>query len=200
MGKNLIIFEGMDGTGKTTQMKLVNDYLTAQGFKVKMTREPGGTPIGEEIRKLLKSDIEMSKDTEAYLFASSRCEHNIQIKKWIEEGYIVLCDRHFISSYVYQGPIIAEEINKHAMSILKDVDFHIIGFFANRLVSNDRIGDRDEDSDRFEDRIKNEKVYYELGNSYLHLCRLYNGTIIDANYRSIEDINKEVIHAIIEII
>lgn len=102
--KKLFIFEGPDGCGKSTQVKLFADKLTALGKKVKVTREPGGTPLGESIRDiLLNSEYELSLETQAYLFAAARRIHNEQIAQWISEGYTVICDRHLLSSLAYQS-------------------------------------------------------------------------------------------------
>lgn len=101
--KKLFIFEGPDGCGKSTQVKLFADKLIALGKKVKLTREPGGTDLGEKIRDiLLNSDYDLSLETQAYLFAAARRAHNEQIVEWINEGYTVICDRHILSSLAYQ--------------------------------------------------------------------------------------------------
>lgn len=102
--KKLFIFEGPDGCGKSTQVKLFADKLTVLGKKVMVTREPGGTPLGELIRNiLLNSDYDLSLETQAYLFAAARRAHNEQIVEWINEGYTVICDRHILSSLAYQS-------------------------------------------------------------------------------------------------
>lgn len=102
--KKLFIFEGPDGCGKSTQVELFSQKLTALGKKVKVTREPGGTPLGEEIRNiLLDSEYDLSLETQAYLFAAARRAHNEQIVEWINEGYTVICDRHILSSLAYQS-------------------------------------------------------------------------------------------------
>ena len=82
----LIIIEGLDGTGKSLHSKLLQDKFIEAGYKVFCTREPGGTPVGEEIRKILKSDVPMSISTQAYLFASSRNQNNIKILEMISKS------------------------------------------------------------------------------------------------------------------
>lgn len=102
--KKLFIFEGPDGCGKSTQVKLFADKLTALGKKVKVTREPGGTELGEKIRDiLLDSEYDLSLNAQAYLFATARRIHNEQIVEWINDGYTVICDRHILSSLAYQS-------------------------------------------------------------------------------------------------
>lgn len=101
-----LTFEGVDGCGKTTQMNLVRDYLTHMGYEVICSREPGGTPLGEQIRGMLlaKEDNGMFPQTEALLFAAARAQHIYEkILPAIQTGKIVLCDRFIDSSVVYQG-------------------------------------------------------------------------------------------------
>lgn len=101
-----ISFEGGDGVGKTTQIKLLADRLRATGKAVLTTREPGGEPGAEKIRNLvLTGDVDRwDSMTEALLMTASRTEHVERlIKPSLAEGSIVLCDRFFDSSIVYQG-------------------------------------------------------------------------------------------------
>ncbi|MFD3158635.1 dTMP kinase [Haloimpatiens sp. FM7330] len=102
----LITLEGPDGSGKTTQIQLLEEYLKQKGFEIIKTREPGGTPISEKIRNIIldNRNTEMSDMCEALLYAASRAQLvNEIIKPSIEEGKIVICDRFVLSSIVYQG-------------------------------------------------------------------------------------------------
>lgn len=103
-----ISFEGVDGAGKTTQVRKLADRLRAQGRTVVTTREPGGTPIGARIRAmLLTKDDEsaaMGERTEALLFAADRAQHAAEtIRPAIESGAIVITDRYLDSSVAYQA-------------------------------------------------------------------------------------------------
>lgn len=101
-----ITFEGPDGSGKTVQMAGLVDYLTANKYQVKATREPGGTSIGEQIRDVLHNleNIQMHPRTEILLYQASRAQHVEQvIKPQLEQGKIVLCDRYADSTLAYQG-------------------------------------------------------------------------------------------------
>ena len=101
-----IAIEGMDGSGKSTQIELLRRKLTERKMDVVITREPGGTPIGERIRELLLAPehSEMVPRTEALLYAASRAQHIEQvIEPSLAEGKIVITDRYVASSYVYQG-------------------------------------------------------------------------------------------------
>ncbi len=101
-----ITFEGGEGSGKSTVMKDVAARLTKEGYKLVLTREPGGTPIAEEIRNVIldKANTKMDPRTEALLYAASRRQHLVE-KIWpaLERGEIVLCDRYLDSSLAYQG-------------------------------------------------------------------------------------------------
>lgn len=101
-----ITFEGTDGSGKTTQIELLKEYLTRRNYEFIVTREPGGTPIGEELRKIIlnKEFHMMTPVTEAMLYAASRAQHVEEvIKPALKAGKIVLCDRYLDSSVAYQG-------------------------------------------------------------------------------------------------
>lgn len=101
-----ITFEGGEGSGKSSALKTVNARLQKEGYQTLVTREPGGTPISEEIRNVIldKKNTEMDPRTEALLYAASRRQHLVE-KVWpaLKEGKIVLCDRYLDSSLAYQG-------------------------------------------------------------------------------------------------
>ncbi len=101
-----ITFEGPDGSGKTTQVTLLADYLRAAGYPVFATREPGGTPIGDQIRAVLHDlrNAQMHPRTEILLYAASRAQLVAQeIGPRLAAGEIVLCDRYADSTLAYQG-------------------------------------------------------------------------------------------------
>lgn len=99
-----VTFEGVDGSGKSTQAKLLVEWLEAEGHDAILTREPGGTPVGEAVRNLLLHGEEMTPWTEAALFAAARSEHVARtIRPALEAGRIVVCDRYLDSSVAYQG-------------------------------------------------------------------------------------------------
>lgn len=103
----LFTFEGSEGSGKSTQIDLLAEELTGMGHEVVVTREPGGTSIGEEIRHLLihsASGHNMTPETELLLFAAARAQLVRElILPELEKGSIVLCDRFLDSTTVYQG-------------------------------------------------------------------------------------------------
>ena len=101
-----IVFEGGEGAGKSTQVRLLSDSLVAEGREVVVTREPGGTPAAEAIRALVLDPANFGLDprAEALLFAAARAEHAAAlIRPALERGAIVVCDRYIDSSVAYQG-------------------------------------------------------------------------------------------------
>lgn len=103
---DFIAFEGVEGSGKGTQIRLAKEFLEDKGYDVLVTREPGGTKLGERLRKtLLDGDLgAIDPRSEALLFAASRAQHVASvIRPGLEEGKVVLCDRYIDSSLAYQG-------------------------------------------------------------------------------------------------
>ncbi len=101
-----ITFEGCDGSGKSTQLKMLSKYLTEQGIPHIFTREPGGGKISEAIREILLSgkNMEMTDECEALLYAASRVQHlSDRVEPALKEGKLVICDRYVDSSLAYQG-------------------------------------------------------------------------------------------------
>jgi dTMP kinase len=101
-----ITFEGPDGSGKTTQVAPLSEFLSQRGYQVLITREPGGTAIGDQIRQVL-SDLKntgMHPRSETLLFLAARAQLVEQvIKPHLADGHIVLCDRYADSTMAYQG-------------------------------------------------------------------------------------------------
>ena len=129
MSGYFITFEGSEGCGKTTQIEALAKALEAQGKTVLITREPGGTLIGEKIRNLLQDPShknEISDMAELLLFSASRAELIAsRIQPALKRGEIVICDRFYDSTYVYQGlgraigMEIVEQLNQITVGTLK---------------------------------------------------------------------------------
>ena len=120
-----ITFEGCEGSGKSTQLKMLSEYLTQAGVDFILTREPGGSGISEEIRKIILNgkNTAMCDECEALLYAASRIQHLREvIIPALEAGKLVVCDRYVYSSLAYQGYArglgekFIEEINAVALS------------------------------------------------------------------------------------
>ena len=119
-----ITFEGCDGSGKSTQLKLLSDYLTKEGIPHIFTREPGGGKISEQIREILLNgkNSEMTDECEALLYAAARVQHLAdRVEPALEKGELVICDRYVDSSFAYQayarglGLDFIEKINAFAL-------------------------------------------------------------------------------------
>lgn len=197
MKGKFITIEGLDGAGKSTQIHYMKKYLEEKGFKVLLTREPGGTIIGEKIRDVIldKAHAEMDSVTEALLFAASRAQHVSQvIMPALDRGEIVLCDRFVDSSMVFQG----KGRNLGYEAVKKVNDFATRGlepdltllFNVDPNISLKRISDRGPG-----DRLDEEKpqFHFSVHNAYMDLAELFKNRIKVVNAcQGIEDIRIEV--------
>ena len=120
-----ITFEGCEGCGKSTQVKLFNEYLTRENIPHIFTREPGGEKISEEIRRILldANNKEMTDECEALLYAASRVQHlSDRVEPALSQGKLVVCDRYVDSSLAYQayarglGVDFVSKINAYALT------------------------------------------------------------------------------------
>lgn len=174
----LITFEGSEGSGKSTQISRIADRFEDAGYEVVVTREPGGTPIGEEIRHILMHASEsanMTPETELLLFAASRAQLVREvINPAVEAGKIVLCDRFMDSTTVYQG--VARNIQSEPVSMINQ--FAVGSMIPDVTVVIDldaevgltRIKHRANDlPDRMEQ--ENIKFYQKVRNGYLMLAK-----------------------------
>lgn len=135
MKGKFITFEGCDGCGKSTQLKLLSDYLTKNNVPHIFTREPGGGKISEAIREILLNgkNAEMTDECEALLYAAARVQHLAdRVEPALNEGKLVICDRYVDSSLAYQayarglGKDFIEKINAFALqNYLPDVTIFI---------------------------------------------------------------------------
>ncbi len=192
-----ISVEGTDGSGKTTQIELMEKYLRTKGYDIVLTREPGGTNIGERIRSILldTSSAEMTYTAEMLLYAAARAQLVSQvIKPSLKAGKIVICDRFIDSSYAYQGfgrGLDMEEIAQVNRSAIDGIMPDITFFFD--ISPGDALARRMASAEA--DRIEKEKLDFHMRvySGYKKLALLYPERIkpIDSN-RSIEEVHKEV--------
>ena len=199
MSKGLFItFEGGDGCGKTTQIKLLDEYLRNKGYKTLLTREPGSIGLGEKVREiLLNYDGEVSSVCESFLFLADRAQNvDCIIKPALDEGTIVICDRHTDSSVAYQGygrGLDVDRINmlnniatsglKPDLTIVLDVDVE---------TSQARVGtekDRMESAGiEFFERVR--KGYLEIAKQEPERVKVVDST------QSIEEIHKQILELV----
>ena len=191
-----ITFEGPDGCGKTTQMKLLAEYLEKKGEKVVLTREPGGKGLGEKVREiLLNYDGEVSDRCESFLFLADRAQNiDIIVNPAVKAGKIVLCDRHIDSTVAYQGygrGLDIERINmlNNLATNGKKPDLTFV-FDVDVETSMKRVG-------KEKDRMESAGIDFHnrVRQGYLELAKQEPNRIkvIDAT-KSIEEIHDEVIN------
>lgn len=173
----LITFEGLDFSGKTTQIKLLTDKLRQHQYDVLVVREPGGTPISEKIRDILldKKNLEMTQIAELLLFSAARTQLVSQIIiPALQSGKIVICDRYDDSTTAYQGYgrgislEAVKHINKLAtLGTVPDITFFIdipLSEVAHRLKESKASADRMESSgDTFYEKVRT--GYFQIANN-----------------------------------
>ena len=143
----LVTFEGIDGCGKTTQIEKLSYYLKDKGVDFSVFREPGGTKIGEQIRKMLldRSNNDMDEKTEFLLYAASRAQLTKEkIKPKLDRGEYVILDRYIDSSVAYQG--FGRGLGKRIVSIINE--------FATEMIYPDLTFYLEIDKETFEKRMK----------------------------------------------
>ena len=192
----LIVFEGADDLGKTTQIEKVYDYLLDKNEKVVKTREPGGTKIGDRIRDiLLNTDEKLPPKTQLLLFEADRSYHyESKLKPLLEQGYTILCDRFYLSTLVYQ----------HKLNGTKFHDVDYLNTFATDDLEPDKVfvfhGKRltENIKDAYEKNLGN-NTHEMLNNYYYEYGELFKGNhiLIEAN-REKEVIFNEIISYIEE--
>lgn len=201
-----ITVEGPDGAGKTTQIAFIARWLKEQDIPVQLTREPGGTALGEQLRDLLlnRNSLSIADETELLLMFAARQQHiNEIILPHLNRGNWVLCDRFTDASYAYQGAgrgIPAERIRalenwvqgdlQPDLTLVLDID---VALGIRR--SGDRNGDRNNESDRFEQQGLGFKQAVRDG--YLQRARAEPGRmkVIDAGL-DLEPVQRQIVVAL----
>lgn len=200
-----ITVEGTDGSGKSTQINLLMEYLKSKGCDILFTREPGGTHISEKIREIILdvNNKEMTGITETLLYAASRAQHvEEKIIPAVNAGKIVICDRFVDSSIAYQGAArglgsdVIMQVNKFALNgIVPDITlfFDISPEKGILRKKNERELDRME----LEKLDFHKKVYY----GYKKLCMMYPKRIKVINADdTVECVHNNVVNIIDELL
>ena len=201
MNGKLIVFEGPDGSGKTTILKKVNQQLSKQGYKLMLVREPGGTEISEKIREIIidNDNVNMSAKTESLLFAASRAQLiDEKIRPGLENGKIILCDRFVLSSLTYQG--VGRGLGIEEVKAINDFATDNIRpdltIFFNIDYKTALVRKRENFS---ADSLENEDFNFhkKIFDAYLDIAQKYNRDIkqVDAT-RSIEEVSSDVLNLI----
>jgi dTMP kinase len=201
----LISFEGLDGAGKTTQMELLEQWFASRHIPYVRTREPGGTPLGVEIRHLLlnRPELNITPLAEAFLFQADRAQHFATlVLPALAQGIHVITDRCFDASIAYQGharnvgielvarlSVIATQGHIPNLTILLDLDSAQVQ--ARTSTANDFTGLREEQT-RFDK--ESEEFHRKVREAFLVLARLYPERIkvLDAS-RSPQQLHQEII-------
>lgn len=187
----LITFEGIDGCGKTTQVKLLSEYLKKKGIKCLVTREPGGTMEGEKIREILMKE-DLVPLAELFLFLASRAQH---VEKLIipalRDGKIVLVDRFIDSSVAYQGfgrgigEDIVRELNDLATKGTKpDLTFYI-DIDVDEALKRKKVINRFEEEKSFLEKVR--KGYLKLAEKERKRIVVLNGNM------KVEEIHRKIV-------
>lgn len=195
-----IALEGPDGSGKSTIIKEITKYLKRKDIDFIVTREPGGTTIGEDIRNILldKKNKDMTSATEALLLAAARGQHvQEKILPAIEDGKVVLCDRFILSSLAYQG--VGRDLGIEEVRMVNDfaikgtrpdltLFLHVDPITTLSRKTEEKGGDRLER----EGAEFHRKVY----NGYMKLLKMYpeNVQMINANKSKKEVLNQSIYH------
>lgn len=200
MRGKFITLEGPDGSGKSTIMRKIKKYFSDEGINFLQVREPGGTDIGEKIRKIIldNKNIEMTSETESLLYAASRSQLvNEKVKPSLNKGINVLSERFVLSSLAYQG--IGRGLGIEEVKNINDfgtgglIPDLTLFFYIDPELSLKRKTVKGGDRLEREGSQFHKKVY----DGYMQLLKLYpeNIIIIDAN-KNIDEVFKESIHHI----
>ena len=196
-----IVFEGIDGSGKSTQIRLLEAFLTARGHKVLRTAEPSDGPAGKLIRQVFSGAYPADDRVVAGLFVADRLEHILNaetgMRKALDEGFTVLCDRYYLSSYAYQGVHMPLEwvmqANSLAASLLKP-DLHIYLDLAPEKAL-ERIRKGREDRELYETMENLSKVHALYAQLIQELIDSENILRVDAD-RNTDKLHAQIIDSI----
>ena len=198
---NLISFEGIEGSGKSTQLNEVYNFLKKRKIKCIKTREPGGTRLAEKIRKIIIKDLKNNEDnlTELLLLFAARSNHFLKIKKLIKRGYLVLCDRYIDSTYAYQHYEQGQDIKliNFLQNLISKKSFPKITFFIDIPVKTSKLRVKDRGRlDRFDKY--GEKKLNKLRKSFINLTKKHSRIIKIDGTKNKKDITIQIVNYLIK--
>jgi len=200
-----ISFEGIEGCGKTTQIARLSEFLKSHSMAHTVTREPGGTAVGEGIRKILLNSetIHLTAASELLLFFASRSQNILEkIKPVLDRGDMVICDRFYHASMAYQGygrgisldfitrltELVCDRFRPE-LTILLDIE-PAVGLARARARNHGRV----EDEGRFE--AEDLEFYARVRNGYLELARKDSRIKVIPADRCIEEIHRDIVRVL----
>lgn len=199
MSKGLfIVFEGIDGSGKSSLARALHEYLSDKNIPSILTAEPtSDTLIGKTLRAYLK-DSSVDESTMALLFAADRVEHVKEIKKLLDEGITVICDRYIYSNFAYQGEHPARDIHNLLMDKLltPDITYYVD---ADPEVCLERIKSRGLSLDKYEtiEKLETIRSRYLMQLSHNSIVYIYprfsNDPLVIDKKLTLEEASKKVV-------
>jgi dTMP kinase len=197
-----VSFEGIEGCGKTTQIARLTEFLSSRSIAHTITREPGGTAVGEGIRKILLNSetIHLTAASELLLFYASRSQNILEkIKPALDRGEMVICDRFYHASMAYQGygrgipldfitrltELVCDQYRPE-LTVLLDIE-PAVGLARARARNHGRV----EDEGRFE--AEDLEFYTRVRNGYLDLAKKDTRIRVIAADRSIEEVHRDIV-------
>lgn len=204
MQGKFITLEGPDGSGKSTIINLINEHMKEKGIDIIVTREPGGTTIGEKIRGIIldNNNTSMGAETEALLYAAARSQHvHEKILPALEMGKVVISDRFLLSSLAYQG--VGRGLGVENVKMINDFGLKgvypdlVLFFYIDPRITLERKTTTGGDRLEQEGDVFHTKVY----DGYMELLKKYpkNIVVIDAT-KSVEEVLEQAITEIEKIL
>lgn len=196
-----IVFEGIDGAGKSTQIALLREELSRRGINTDSSAEPTTLPTGKELRRALSGELKRTPLEMAEMFATDRVAHNIEIEKQLSEGMTVISDRYYYSSLAYQGAELGYETVARLNLENEGIRRPDICVFLDLSPESSlkRIGGRGESVEIYENLeylTKTRKMFFDVFDRLRENGE--NIAIIDAS-GSVEQVAEAVVSAVLQI-